>query len=830
MISKNKKLFLKIYILFVIIISVALIILQILGSKNRVGYLTDFNLNIERMLNLYDLENITTNFLIGNKSDEEKLSNYLLTNENITNYIYHFRIRYYDKTFRNNDIYGVYPDLSNLPDYIKNVEMDGDGSPYGNLVADKIVREYKIDNINYFLKIKHKLIINYIIVIIFILLVFFVIRYNKDISCIQTIQKLKLDKYKNIIGNAFKFCSFVITIFAILIMSFSILGNIKRYGYLSELVLIQNSKKSNHYLYNFRINYSDSFFNNNNILYKVNHYISNLPDNITELKIKDYKNSYGELVSKNIIDTDKIENIIYTLDLNSSIFYTLAIMIYILIFLYMLKNINNKYFVFISITFLISISLFLFQYCICFPGAAEGDTWSLHYSGVDGNNISNWHPAFISIMLHLFFKLFGYHTFYMFLIILAFWYIGISIIIISLFLKFKKEAVLWLFLLCFLPNIFYMNMWKLKDTLAVSFLWIASALMFFTTLIKIKSNKLYIMLNILSILLLICAMLSRHNFIVTVYPIFLVFAYRILKNRNIIDNKKYIAKFLCIMILFAICLLGIYKLFPKLPIIIPRSAERVSFAVYEYQIKNLALLGNDVSLIPQEWYLKDDKGNYVISINGYYGSKSNLEISQLLNYVFNYDKMLELGNVKNTLIKYILKYPISYIKFTLKCSLKLYILTLEGGDILLHITSSDYFTYYYASDWIAEDPKINLFMDKGYENSIRHKIFISLFKYNIFFIDINMIIFVILSLILFLIPIIICILKPRIFNELLLLTFAFSFSAFATAIIVGIFTPAQEYRYIYPVCPISILSLISFITFIYDRGGFKKFFKELRGE
>ena len=46
MISKNKKLFLKIYILFVIIISVALITLQILGSKKRVGYLTDFNLEI----------------------------------------------------------------------------------------------------------------------------------------------------------------------------------------------------------------------------------------------------------------------------------------------------------------------------------------------------------------------------------------------------------------------------------------------------------------------------------------------------------------------------------------------------------------------------------------------------------------------------------------------------------------------------------------------------------------------------------------------------------------------------------------------------------------
>ena len=118
MISKNKKLFLKIYILFVIIISVALIILQVLGSKKRVGYLTDFNLNIQRILNLYDLENIIEDFTVDGELDEESIKNYFLTNENITNYVHQFRIRYYDKIFRNNDIYGVYPDLSNLPDYM----------------------------------------------------------------------------------------------------------------------------------------------------------------------------------------------------------------------------------------------------------------------------------------------------------------------------------------------------------------------------------------------------------------------------------------------------------------------------------------------------------------------------------------------------------------------------------------------------------------------------------------------------------------------------------------------------------------------------------------
>ena len=195
MISKNKKLFLKIYILFVIIISIALIILQILGSKNRVGYLTDFNLNIERMLNLYDLENIIEDFTVDGELDEENIKNYLLTNENITNYVHHFRIRYYDKTFRNNDIYGVYPDLSNLPDYMENAEMEENGSPYGNFISDKKeINEEKIDNINYILKIKIN-IIKYVIYLILILLIIYTKIYFENIkiffSGIITVIKIK---------------------------------------------------------------------------------------------------------------------------------------------------------------------------------------------------------------------------------------------------------------------------------------------------------------------------------------------------------------------------------------------------------------------------------------------------------------------------------------------------------------------------------------------------------------------------------------------------------------------------------------------------------------
>ena len=164
--SKNKNLFLKIYILFLIITIITLIILQILGSKNRIGYLTDFSLVVDKTM---------------------KLKN----SENITNYVYHFRIRYYDKVFRHNDIYGVYPDLSNLPDFVKEIKMDYDGSPFGIFISDKkIIEEDKIDNIKYTLKIK-KNIIDIIILLHLSILIIFIMNnikiyyYNKFYNLIN---------------------------------------------------------------------------------------------------------------------------------------------------------------------------------------------------------------------------------------------------------------------------------------------------------------------------------------------------------------------------------------------------------------------------------------------------------------------------------------------------------------------------------------------------------------------------------------------------------------------------------------------------------------------
>lgn len=98
---------------------IILILFSVLGSKNRIGYLSEFNF----------IENI------DNK------------------YVYHFRLKYHSKVFKNSDIYGVYPNTDNIKDYI--IKWDRYGSPFGVMISDEEIRyNENIDNIEYNLKIK----------------------------------------------------------------------------------------------------------------------------------------------------------------------------------------------------------------------------------------------------------------------------------------------------------------------------------------------------------------------------------------------------------------------------------------------------------------------------------------------------------------------------------------------------------------------------------------------------------------------------------------------------------------------------------------------------
>ena len=218
---KNKKLFFKIYIPFVIITIIFFVALSVFGNKTRVGYLQPmfFIQNMEETLRLNNLANIKTNFIIDKELDEEKWKNYLLTNEAINIYSYGIKMGYYDKVFRHSNIYDVYPDLSNLPNYITEAEMWRDGNPFGYLISTKIITEEKIENINYTLKIK-KNIINIISFLYPLILILYLINcLIKYIIINDKIHFIKIDyqnSFYNLIDKKYIFYS---AIFLILLFS-----------------------------------------------------------------------------------------------------------------------------------------------------------------------------------------------------------------------------------------------------------------------------------------------------------------------------------------------------------------------------------------------------------------------------------------------------------------------------------------------------------------------------------------------------------------------------------------------------------------------------------
>lgn len=153
-------------IVLIIIFIIPFLILSILGSKTRIGYM-------------------------------EILDSYITGDTNM--FKYNIRIKYYDKIFRNSDIYGVYIDTNNTINdnsFIKKIDMGKNGSPFGSIVTDRIIND-KIDNIQYTLKLKKTFIISIAMVyilIFFIYLIVFIAKNKKilfdDITTYQYKQRI----------------------------------------------------------------------------------------------------------------------------------------------------------------------------------------------------------------------------------------------------------------------------------------------------------------------------------------------------------------------------------------------------------------------------------------------------------------------------------------------------------------------------------------------------------------------------------------------------------------------------------------------------------------
>lgn len=620
---------------------------------------------------------------------------------------------------------------------------------------------------------------------------------------------------------------YLIFIMILLLIVLSILGYVDREGYLTNFELI-NKTNTNEYSYSFRISYYSKIFRNSDI-YDVYPDLNNIPDYIKTIKMDKKGSPFGTLIStKELKYDDKIDNIKYYLMLSFDIFYYMVISFIILlafIFIYLIKEYykykkslpNEKYY-FLNLIEIFTIFLFIFQYWLMNPGYYQySDTWRSIIGGL--YNIStNWDPVINDLSIKFINKL-GFTMDSFFLVNLFLWYGSLFFIITSLYLKFNNKWVILLLLLSFIVPIFIYNSIYVKDSVSTLYVIFAYSLIFFIVMNNIKKNR-NILLTI-SLISLIIGMLHRHNFIVTIYPAFIWFVYDFFKSKNFIYTKKYLLIFFSIMFIIALFLVSIYIIFPR--IFIKDMSKTTTNIIMYIQIAGCVVPANDSSLIPDYWY-KEGK-SFEDVVKTYNSNRQYADLS------YNYFDTSKTPDVKKIWIKSIIKYPVNYIKHILNFAKETCTQKFVYPIVILEVYVEDYVLNYAKAYGITDFKNSKFFHDnRGVKFTyIREKIF-NFIKNDIP--DINISIFVITSIFLLLISFSLILKKDHI-NSLLIFCFSTSFSAVATIVIVVLYSPSTniyEYRYIYPVIPISILSLISFISFLIDKKIIVKLYQKIRGK
>ncbi len=457
---------------------------------------------------------------------------------------------------------------------------------------------------------------------------------------------------------------------------------------------------------------------------------------------------------------------------------------------------SQKRFVFFII--LVSVSLFSFVFWLGFPGYfQEGDI----YNSLAGNT-NNWHPVFIAKVIKILYFLFGKHSFYLFALNIFCFYAGFAFFITALYLKSNTRLVILLFLASFAGNVFFQNFTQYHSFTLPMLLWLGLSMVFFRILVPIQNKTVTRIFTLLISIVFIFALFWRHNAIISIYPLFIVFIYIYLMKKN---DSYFFQKYTSLLILSAFVLIAAVKIHPYF--LSSNLSSTTANHIFLHQIVGSVVPENDSSLIPAEWY---ENGR------GFEDVKILYQKYPLHADPFNVDwepwvanrpfKNGELKGLKSVWLQAITKYPSNYIK---------------------HI--SRYFEAMWLQEpaWIFNPEQIQIGPAHPWHRSIagnfpenerkitfsplQKKIYSFLFSNKIIF---NHIVGVSLGFLLFITTGLLWIFKHDYRSEILLFSLSVSLSACISSIMFCIFTPAPDPRYMSPILVLSSISLLSFITFL----------------
>lgn len=334
-------------------------------------------------------------------------------------------------------------------------------------------------------------------------------------------------------------------------------------------------------------------------------------------------------------------------------------------------------------------------------------------------------------------------------------------------------------------------------------IWLGSSLVFFYIVVPIKNYCLNRFVKIVIATIFLFALLWRHNAIISIYPLFILFVYLFLKNREDINHYKFILRFILIFFLCGLGLVIVVKTFPH--ILSKNIVKYTANHIFLHQIAANVVPENDSTMIPEEWYAK---GKNFQDVKKLYNKHQLLADPFHTPWAASYQpfKFGEIKRLKIIWLKSILKYPANYLRHIYKFINAMWFQ--EPGWILNAKQIQNFNSYpkhVLISSNFPEDERKITFSQK------KKKIYVFLLKNRIV---LNHIIGVYLGFILLIINSCLWIIWPKIRCSILLYSLSYSISACFTAVGVCAFSPTTYPRYMAPVLILSLISFIAFLTFL----------------
>lgn len=427
--------------------------------------------------------------------------------------------------------------------------------------------------------------------------------------------------------------------------------------------------------------------------------------------------------------------------------------------------------------------LFVFNFWLFWPGYISHD-WAYLMTNF---NMDNHYPVIYSLSLKFIASIFGFHTYIPLLYNLIPFYLGIFTIVWGLWKKFYSQWC-WLGLIpLIIGNIFFNNIilhCSYSSPMFVFLLWA-------TVLYQILNGITY-KNTFASIVAFLLALLSRHNAIIQVYPVFFVYAYFIVFKLK--PSFRFI-KYCGILLLSAGLTVAMAWGFPQL---LKQGQSYPSTHIFLHQIAGACVPAHDESCFKSEWY--EQGKTYADAEREYLAEPLNADKMSRHWWPDHPFQHKNLKDMRTMWLKAIVKYPYNYWMHINRYIKTMWLnntqvrVPFAGNNHCLVNTDCEFMKDIYSNNELfyqATPQKIAIY------NSLQEALP-----------TIETIWFVILNFILFIVAGIMFI-KKR--NVLLLYSISSCIAGIAASIIFCAFSPVTDPRYMYPILISTLFALIGFV-------------------